>query len=109
MGLRAALLAFGCGWLAFALVPARIVQATGGDWSDLPEAPWALGVAALAAAPPLLMGATGRNSWQSRGGGTPIPFDATRRNTLASLHVNARLHGVQTKLCGCCLGPLTKR
>lgn len=90
LGFRVFLLAFGYGWLAFALLPTLIMRAMGGGWDDLPATPWMLLVAALAAAPPLLMGASGAQLFAVRGGGTPIPLDPTVRLVRGGIYAYIR-------------------
>ena len=90
LGARVTLLAFGYGWLAFALLPTLITRAMGGSWSDVPRTPWILVTAAIVAAPLLLLGATGAHLFALRGGGTPIPLDPTVRLVRGGIYAYIR-------------------
>lgn len=86
LGLRATLLAFGYGWLAFALLPTLVMRAMGGDWADLPTAAPTLLAGAAILAPIQLLGLTGAQMFVLRGNGTPIPLDPTDRLVRAGIY-----------------------
>ncbi len=86
LGLRAALLAFGFGWLAFGLLPCVVMRAMGGGWGDLPTAWPVLLAAAAALAPIQLIGLAGVQMFVLRGNGTPIPLDPTDRLVRAGIY-----------------------
>ena len=86
LGFRATLLAFGFGWLAFALLPALVMRAMGGSWEALPTSPPVLAVTALLLAPIQLVGATGAQMFVLRGNGTPVPLDPTDRLVGAGIY-----------------------
>lgn len=80
LGGRASLLAFGYGWLAFALLPSVIMVAMGGSWLSLLDRPWwVLSAGAMLFAAFMVLGLTAVQMFVVHGQGTPIPLDPTQR------------------------------
>jgi protein-S-isoprenylcysteine O-methyltransferase Ste14 len=75
---RAALLAFGYGFLAFFVLPTLIMQAMGGKWQLDQYSPLAIMIALIAFAPWMVLGLTAVQMFVIHGEGTPIPLDKTR-------------------------------
>lgn len=77
--LRAALLAFGFGFLAFAVQPTIVMKAMGGSWAldTLSPVKLAIGLPFLAAS--FVMGLSAVQMFVVHGEGTPIPLDNTKR------------------------------
>ncbi len=77
--LRAALLAFGFGFLAFVVLPSVVMTAMGGSWnlSDIPIWKLAAGLPVLGVC--FLLGVTAVQMFVVHGDGTPIPLDNTKR------------------------------
>ena len=77
--LRAALLAFGYGCLAFIVIPSLILHSVGGHWGLDAIAPWRLIAGALLCLPFVVMGLTAVQMFALHGDGTAIPLDPTKR------------------------------
>lgn len=77
--LRAALLAFGFGFLAFAVQPTIVMKAMGGSWAldTLSPLKLVIGLPFLAAS--FVMGLSAVQMFVVHGEGTPIPLDNTKR------------------------------
>lgn len=77
--LRASLLAFGFGFLAFAVLPSVVMTAMGGAWhlSNIPVWKATIGLPVLGLC--FVMGLSAVQMFVVHGEGTPIPLDNTRR------------------------------
>ena len=76
---RAALLAFGYGFLAFLVLPAVIMHAMGEDWHLSARPPWLLATCAAVLGVVFALGLTAVQNFVLYGEGTPIPLDPTKR------------------------------
>jgi len=77
--LRASLLAFGYGCIAFIVIPSLILHCTGGQWGLDTIAPWRLIAGVLLCLPLIVMGLTAVQMFAVHGQGTAIPLDPTKR------------------------------
>jgi protein-S-isoprenylcysteine O-methyltransferase Ste14 len=77
--LRAGLLAFGYGCVAFIVIPSLILHCTGGQWGLDTIAPWRLIAGVLLCLPLIVMGLTAVQMFAVHGQGTAIPLDPTKR------------------------------
>jgi len=77
--LRASLLAFGFGFLAFAVLPSVVMTAMGGSWNlgDIPIWKLLVGLPFLGVC--FIMGLSAVQMFVVHGEGTPIPLDNTKR------------------------------
>ena len=76
---RAALLAFGFGFLAFAALPSVIMTAMGGSWGLADLSLWRLAVGLPLLGICFVIGLTAVQMFVVHGEGTPIPLDCTKR------------------------------
>jgi protein-S-isoprenylcysteine O-methyltransferase Ste14 len=77
---RAALQAVAFGGLALGVLPAAILEWSGGSWSSLVSRPgWITGILLQLVAGAGLLGVSAVQEFATRGGGTPVPFDPPRR------------------------------
>jgi protein-S-isoprenylcysteine O-methyltransferase Ste14 len=77
---RAVLLCASFSAIMLGILPTVILAHTGGDWSALAARPaWIVSLALQLLAIPAALGASAVQEFVIRGGGTPVPFDATKR------------------------------
>ena len=74
---RAALLAFGYGFLAFFILPTLIMQAMGGTWAFDEKSIGTYIITMLCLVPCIVMGLSAVQMFVVHGNGTPIPLDKT--------------------------------
>lgn len=68
------------GGLGLGLVPAAILEGTGGSWAPLQERPfWITGFALQLLALPSIVAVTAVQEFAERGHGSPVPYDPPRR------------------------------
>jgi protein-S-isoprenylcysteine O-methyltransferase Ste14 len=79
LALRAALLAIGYGFLAFAVLPSLIMQALGGSWGLEGRPAWLLVLCVPLLALSLLIGLSAVQTFVVHGEGTAVPLDPTKR------------------------------
>lgn len=83
---RAALLAFGYGFLAFFVLPTLIMQAMGGAWNFETKSIWSVALALLCLSPCIIMGLSAVHMFVVHGEGTPIPLDKTKHLVRSGLY-----------------------
>ncbi len=83
---RAALLAFGYGFLAFFILPTLIMQAMGGSWAFDEKPLIAIITAGLCLTPCVVMGLSAVHMFVIHGEGTPIPLDKTKHLVRSGLY-----------------------
>ena len=77
---RAALQAVAFAGLVLGVLPAVILQQTGGSWSALTTRPgWLTGILVQVLLVPALVGLSALQEFAGRGNGTPVPFDPPKR------------------------------
>ncbi|HYO99546.1 MAG TPA: methyltransferase [Pyrinomonadaceae bacterium] len=77
---RATLQMLAFGGLMFGLLPAVIIEQTGGGWSQFLERPaWLNGLALQLLALPAVVGLSALQEFVTRGRGTPLPYDPPQR------------------------------
>jgi protein-S-isoprenylcysteine O-methyltransferase Ste14 len=77
--------------LAFFVLPAAVIEGSGGIWLNPMARPaWHLGLIAQVLALPALLGLTAVQEFVSRGGGTPVPFDPPRRLVTSGVYAYIR-------------------
>jgi protein-S-isoprenylcysteine O-methyltransferase Ste14 len=77
---RAALIAASFVGLMFGILPTVILRETGGSWAMITARPfWTTSLLLQVLAIPAAFGMSAVQEFATRGGGTPVPFDATRR------------------------------
>jgi protein-S-isoprenylcysteine O-methyltransferase Ste14 len=77
---RAVMLCASFTTLMFGVLPAVILARTGGSWQQLLSRPaWFASLALQLLAIPAALGVSAVQEFVLRGGGTPVPFDATKR------------------------------
>lgn len=87
---RAALMAFGYGFLAFVVLPTLIMHAMGGEWNLQDKPLWAFAATAAALAPFMIIGLHAVQMFAVHGEGTPIPLDCTQRLVASGLYAYVR-------------------
>jgi len=77
-------------FLGFVL-PAIAIEASGGVWFNPLSLPaWQLSLIAQVLAVPVLLGVTAVQEFETRGGGTPVPFDAPRTLVVSGVYAYVR-------------------
>jgi protein-S-isoprenylcysteine O-methyltransferase Ste14 len=77
---RAVLLCASFTAIMFGVLPAVILAHTGGSWQTIASRPaWITSLALQVLALPAALGVSAVQEFAIRGGGTPVPFDATKR------------------------------
>ncbi len=77
---RAILLCASFSVIMLGILPTVILAHTGGDWNALFSRPsWVISLSLQLLAIPAALGASAVQEFVLRGGGTPVPFDATKR------------------------------
>ncbi len=84
--IRAALLAFAYGFLAFFVLPTIIMQAMGGSWSLEQRSILSITLTLLCLFPCTLMGLSAVHMFVVHGEGTPIPLDKTKHLVKSGLY-----------------------
>ena len=87
---RAALQVLTAGGVVGFVLPAVIIQESGGRWSNPLDQPERLMLFAQVLAIPILAGVSAVQEFVTRGGGTPVPFDPPRRLVTSGLYAYVR-------------------
>lgn len=88
---RAVLHALAFGGLLLFVLPAIVIEGSGGHWlNPLARPLWQISLIAQAIAIPALVGLSAVQEFATRGGGTPVPFDPPRRLVTTGVYAYIR-------------------
>ena len=88
---RAVLQVMAFGGLILFVLPAIVIEGTGGTWLNPLDRPvWQLSLIAQVLAFPALLGLAAVQEFVARGGGTPVPFDPPQRLVTSGLYAYLR-------------------
>src|SRR5204863_6067509 len=77
--------------LVLFVLPAIVIEGTGGTWLNPLERPvWQLSLIAQVLAFPVLLGLAAVQEFATRGGGTPVPFDPPQQLVTSGLYAYLR-------------------